>query len=48
MYSIIRDGKTIISGLKTEIEVLQWFHKHTNQSVEWMCKYEGYSVKAVN
>jgi len=46
-YTIKRDGVAVVSGLSNDIAVLDWFHKHTNQSQDWMCKHEGYSVDAV-
>jgi hypothetical protein len=44
---IKRDGEVVASGLNGEIDILDWFHKHTSQSMDWMCKHEGYSVHEV-
>ena len=47
-YLIQRDGMDAGQKLfNSEIEVLAWFHKHTSQSMDWMCKWEGYRVVAV-
>lgn len=42
-YNLSRDGKAIMTG--DEFEILRYIHKNHCFSLDWACKYEGYSLE---
>jgi uncharacterized protein YkuJ len=41
-YTLKHDGQVVATG--TEGEILAYVHKHSNFSLDWACKHEGYEL----
>jgi len=46
LEQVYRDGKPVSPRmLPGSAAILRWFHRHTNQSMDWALRYEGYEVR---
>lgn len=43
-YNLLRDGQTILFNC-SEIEAMNYVHKHHAFSFDWALKFEGYSLE---
>lgn len=44
IYTLKRDGEKILMT-DDYYSIVYWIHQNTSHSLDWACKYEGYSVE---
>lgn len=44
LYSIVKDGREVMSGLPDRDAALAWFHQHTPFSMHHATEHEGYAI----